>query len=191
MSLLHIVLCTTFFSRVTRNIPEVRQICWTLCCNCLQHRRKTLLLSMPLKVRFGSMKLINTFLKSMTPLHVPCMCFILCVFPHVQVRIAVAESNYHMFFQLLKTAPAMIPYLMDFMVTPMRVTALQRLCKAFRPSLNFRRVQTELGYEVGEGHEVKIFFTNCGCIFSKDGSKILTKDCVIRAESSKEKSSLI
>lgn len=113
--------------------------------------------------------------------------------PLQKVRAAVADSNYHQFFQLQDMAPNMGNYLMDKLIPSVRQGALQRICKAYRPSVSVSFVLQELGFDIKRKKEVKgamTWMTNCGCIF-EDGM-LLTKDTTLKVgESVGGKNSLI
>lgn len=97
------------------------------------------------------------------------------------VRAAVADSNYHQFFQLQDTAPNMGNYLMDKLIPSVRQGALQRICKAYRPSVSISFVLHELGFDIKRKKEVKAameWMTSCGCIF--EGGMLLTKDTILK-----------
>jgi hypothetical protein len=97
------------------------------------------------------------------------------------VRAAVAANNYHKFFQLQDIAPNMGNYLMDKLIPSVRQSALQRICKAYRPSVPAAFVLGELGFDVKRKVEVRggmEWMTSCGCIFN-DGL-LITKDTILR-----------
>ncbi|KAL3758053.1 hypothetical protein ACHAWU_002986 [Discostella pseudostelligera] len=116
-----------------------------------------------------------------------------CIHHALLVRAAVADSNYHQFFQLQDMAPNMGNYLMDKLIPSVRQGALQRICKAYRPSVSVSFVLQELGFDIKRKKEVKgamTWMTNCGCIF-EDGM-LLTKDTTLKVgESVGGKNSLI
>lgn len=78
-------------------------------------------------------------------------------------------SNYHRFFQLYKETPNMGAYILDLMVDTMRVQALQKMCRAYRPEpLKLLFVLSELAFDdtVSE-HIIGIeFLRKVGCIIS-------------------------
>ena len=117
-----------------------------------------------------------------------------CIYHALLVRAAVADNNYHQFFQLQDIAPNMGDYLMDKMIPSVRQGALQRICKAYRPSVPVNFVLTELGFDVSDKAEVRgglAWMKSCGCIF--DGELLNSKDTVLTESTAvgTKKSSLI
>jgi hypothetical protein len=64
---------------------------------------------------------------------------------------------------------------------------LQRLCKAYRPSVSLSFVLQELGFH--DYDEAKIWLESCGVVISKD--EVFTKDCVVHESNLKAQNSLI
>lgn len=116
-----------------------------------------------------------------------------CIHHALLVRASVAENDYHKFFQLQDTAPNMSDYLMDKIVPSVRRDALQRICRAYRPSVSALFVLKELGFHVHNKEEVegaKAWMESCGCVFV--GGTLMTKDTVLKESSAVGlKSSLI
>lgn len=80
------------------------------------------------------------------------------------------------------------------MVSPLRFAALQRICKAYCPSLDVKFALCELGFIVGDprGWRDGIeWLKSCGCLLSDDDLTWNTKDSVVRESSLKKKTSLI
>ena len=112
----------------------------------------------------------------------------------LKVRLAVAERDYHNFFILLSSCPNLGGKLMDLMVPTVRNWALQRICRAYRPTAPVAFVLKELGLGVDEGDQLedgKKYLLSCGCILSEDGKEINSKDSVVRESDLVEKRSLI
>ncbi|CAJ0765440.1 24453_t:CDS:10 [Entrophospora sp. SA101] len=65
----------------------------------------------------------------------------------LDVRSALATSNYHKFFDLYSKAPNMGVYLMNLFVERERIAALKILCKSFRPNLDLEFIRSELAFE--------------------------------------------
>lgn len=108
------------------------------------------------------------------------------------VRAAVADNDYHKFFQLQDSAPNMSDYLMDKIVPSVRQNSLQTICKAYRPSVSTSFVLRELGFNPDDRQEClsgKAWMESCGCRF--DGDNLMTKDTLLREISPAVKNSLI
>lgn len=111
---------------------------------------------------------------------------------YYQVRAAVAENDYHKFFHLQDIAPNMGDFLMDKIVPSIRQFALQRMCKAYRPSVATDFVLKELGFDPKDKSDVlsgKVWMESCGCKF--DGDSLLTKDTFLTESTLAVKNSLI
>eukprot|EP00797_Seminavis_robusta_P030856 Sro656_g182390.1 Leukocyte receptor cluster member 8 homolog (488) ;mRNA; r:24395-26494 len=112
----------------------------------------------------------------------------------LQLRAAVAEMDYHKFFQLMKSCPNLGGMLISRSVPIMRHLALQRICRAYRPSVAFVFALKELGFSVETAKEIddgKKYLLSCGCVFNdEDGSEIQTKNTVVRESDLEEKRSL-
>lgn len=116
---------------------------------------------------------------------------LLLCFPISKVRAAVADNDYHNFFKLQDTAPNMSDYLMDKIVPSVRRDALQRICRAYRPSVSAQFVLKELGFDVQNKEEAeggKVWMESCGCVF--EGGLFMTKNTVPK-EAGAVKNSLI
>lgn len=110
----------------------------------------------------------------------------------LSVRAAVADNDYHKFFQLQDNAPNMSDYLMDKIVPSVRQSALQAICKAYRPSVSTSFVLRELGFNPDDRQDYlsgKAWMESCGCRF--EGDNLMTKDTVLRESSPAVKNSLI
>jgi len=110
----------------------------------------------------------------------------------LKVRSAVADANYHLFFRLQKSAlsPSMV-FLMDHLVPSVRFWSLQRICKAYRPSVSAEFVLLELGFAKDEQELALKWLESCGCVLSKDRKILQTKDCIVHESDLKKQNSLI
>ena len=111
-----------------------------------------------------------------------------CISHALKVRVAVADFDYHAFFRLKESCPKHGVFMMDFMVPKVRHWALQRICKAYRPSVSSKYVLEELGFDLT--HELEYgnkWLESCGCVLSNDD--LLTKDSVVRESDLTDKSS--
>lgn len=113
----------------------------------------------------------------------------------LKVRVAVAEFDYHTFFRLQGDCPNLGAYLMDYLIPWVRQNALQRIHKAFRPSVDVTFVLSKLGYDRSDAEEMnegRAWLVSCGCKLSNDGVSFLTKDSVLKeSDILDKKSSLI
>ena len=113
----------------------------------------------------------------------------------LQVRVVVADVDYHAFFCLYKTAPNLGKLLMDRIVPSMRSLGLQRVFKAYRPFVETTFVLRELGFDVESDEDLQFgrsWLQSCGCLLSEDGAIWNTKDTPDVHESTlEEKQSLI
>eukprot|EP00521_Asterionellopsis_glacialis_P006273 CAMPEP_0195281204 /NCGR_PEP_ID=MMETSP0707-20130614/618_1 /TAXON_ID=33640 /ORGANISM="Asterionellopsis glacialis, Strain CCMP134" /LENGTH=841 /DNA_ID=CAMNT_0040340071 /DNA_START=31 /DNA_END=2556 /DNA_ORIENTATION=- len=117
-----------------------------------------------------------------------------CIQHALKVRVAVAEFDYHGFFRLQDSCPNLGAFLMDIMVPQIRFGALQRVCKAFRPSLPVKFILNEFGFDYedcAQFKEGKDWLISCGCAISDDGKTLLTKDSAVTESNLTKKSSLI
>jgi hypothetical protein len=83
-------------------------------------------------------------------------------------------------------------FLMDKIVPSIRQSALQRMCKAYRPSVDVNFVLKELGFDPNDKQDArsgKVWMESCGCKF--DGDTFLTKDTVLTESTLGVKNSLI
>lgn len=108
----------------------------------------------------------------------------------LSVREAVADTDYHRFFRLLRNCPNLGSHLMDRIVPSIRYKGLVRICKAYRPSVEVEFALGELGFESDPELGLK-WLVSCGCIISDDNLTISTKDSVIHESNMEAKKSLI
>jgi len=113
-----------------------------------------------------------------------------CIAHALEVRAAVAEFDYHAFFTLLKACPSKhATFLMKFLVPNVRYWALQRICKAYRPSVSLNFVLQELGFDSDGVEKGKTWLESCGVVMTQD--EIVTKDTVVHESILKAQNSLI
>jgi len=95
----------------------------------------------------------------------------------LKVRVAVAENDYHAFFQLHDTCPNLGSYLMDTLVPHVRALALKQMMKAYKPSISTLFLLQELGFNMDGGDDEggEVWLHSCGCKFSHDRSMVMTK----------------
>jgi len=125
----------------------------------------------------------------------------------LQVREAVAFSDYFWFFRLHKKSPNLGIFLTEILVPIMRMRGLRRIAKAYRPSVELSVCLQHLGFcdaaagdDDGDGdnrtdgrnedggkinEEGKSWLISCGAVI--DGSKFVTKDSEIHAPDTKDK----
>eukprot|EP00538_Stauroneis_constricta_P000011 CAMPEP_0119549236 /NCGR_PEP_ID=MMETSP1352-20130426/2987_1 /TAXON_ID=265584 /ORGANISM="Stauroneis constricta, Strain CCMP1120" /LENGTH=773 /DNA_ID=CAMNT_0007594741 /DNA_START=161 /DNA_END=2482 /DNA_ORIENTATION=- len=107
----------------------------------------------------------------------------------LQVRAAVADNDYHAFFRLHKNTPNLGRFLTTRIVPAMRLRALRRMTKAYRPSVQAKFCVTVLGFEttIDEGIE---WIKRCGAIVDDKGN-FVTKNSNIHEPEEAVKNSLI
>ena len=109
----------------------------------------------------------------------------------LQVREAWSQVDYHAFFTLYDSCPNYGKYLMDHMVPSMRFKGLQRICQAYRPSVDASFVLKELGLDK-DGSSFGIqWLRSCGCLLSDDEKSIRTEESTLRESELEQKKSLI
>ena len=96
----------------------------------------------------------------------------------LQVRQAVASSDYVKFFRLHQTTPKLGKYLTARMVPTLRLRALRRVVKAYRPSIELEVCWKQWwGFSRDDGKkEGRAWMESCGAKISDDGSLLLTKE---------------
>ena len=113
----------------------------------------------------------------------------------LKVRVAIADFDYHAFFKLQDICPFMGAYLMDYLIPSVRQSALQRIQKAFKPSIAVDHVLSELGFDMSDPEDIeegKAWLVSCGCKLSEDGTTFVTKESVLKeSDLVAKKSSLI
>lgn len=80
----------------------------------------------------------------------------------MQIRRAIQQDNYHRFFSLYRETPNMGNYILDLMIDTWRVQALQKIVKAYKPSISAAFVVNELAFYSEE--EGLLFLRKTGCI---------------------------
>jgi SAC3 family protein LENG8/THP3 len=91
--------------------------------------------------------------------------------------------DYCSFFRLWKetsnVGASHMKYLMDRIVSPIRYEALNRICKAYRPTLvPIDLLYRSLGLEDGSAWGLS-WLQSCGCVFTEDGLQLNTKETII------------
>ena len=109
----------------------------------------------------------------------------------LRVRVAYTSGDYHLFFQLRKGCSNHGQHLMDRMVPSMRFSALQRICRAYRPTVEVQFALQELGFPESASDLGKAWLQSCGCLLNDDETQILAKDSVIHESDMEDKQSLI
>jgi hypothetical protein len=118
------------------------------------------------------------------------------------IRSAVQQDNYHIFFKLSSKTPNLGKYILQHIIDGMRLKAVQRMAKAYRPSVDALFVISELGFLVDSKDTLDIircndednsqkqnglqFLKHLGCIITENvGPDCMvtwnTKDSVIDA----------
>jgi len=112
----------------------------------------------------------------------------------LQVREAIAFSDYFRFFRLHKKSPNLGFFLTALLVPNLRLRGLKRIAKAYRPSIGLSFCLQQLGFfdDNSNGYsnidecvtndcteEGKAWLIRCGCVIY--GSQFMTKDSEIHA----------
>lgn len=95
------------------------------------------------------------------------------------VRQAVQSDNYHMFFRLFQETPNLGRCILQHMLDTMRLKALQRMVKAYRPSVSARFASDEMGFV--DLHRGLQFMKHLGCVLGDVDGELQwhTKDTTI------------
>lgn len=80
----------------------------------------------------------------------------------LSIRAAVQSENYHRFFLLLNETPNLGKFILNNMLDEIRLKALQRMVKAYRPSVEVKFVVNELGFDVPQ--KGITFMKHLGCL---------------------------
>ncbi|CAN0433393.1 unnamed protein product [Ectocarpus sp. 12 AP-2014] len=97
----------------------------------------------------------------------------------LRVRKAVAMTDYHLFFSLYKTTPNLGQHIMQKLLKTMRVEALRRIIKAYRPTISLSFVLGELIFDRDE--DGVAFLQACGVIFTPNGAEVACKESSVDA----------
>mmetsp|Transcript_15079 Transcript_15079/g.22449 ORF Transcript_15079/g.22449 Transcript_15079/m.22449 type:complete len:359 (-) Transcript_15079:36-1112(-) len=107
-----------------------------------------------------------------------------CIIHALRVREAVASFNYYSFFKLLKEAPNLGKKIMNSMVSFMRLKGLERIIKAYRPtvptSFVIEVLSLEDSNELGTDRTGITYLNSCGLVLSEDGSQVKCKESIIK-----------
>lgn len=101
----------------------------------------------------------------------------------LKIRSVLQEENYHSFFKLYRSVPNLGNCILNLNMNAWRLQYLQRIVKAFKPTVEVILVLSELHLSLdNEGLD---FLRSCGAILSPQGEveleriEINTKDTVI------------
>lgn len=99
----------------------------------------------------------------------------------MQIRKAIQQDNYHRFFRLYRVTPNMGNYVLDLMIDTWRIQALQRIVKAYKPSVSAEFVVNELAF--AEEQEGLDFLRKVGCILEAPATASAAAAAVSQAAS--------
>ncbi|CAM9647826.1 unnamed protein product [Hapterophycus canaliculatus] len=97
----------------------------------------------------------------------------------LRVRKALAMTDYHLFFSLYKTTPNLGRHIMQKLLKTMRVEALRRIIKSYRPTISLPFVLRELLFDTDE--DGVAFLQACGVVFTTNGLEVACKESSIDA----------
>lgn len=95
----------------------------------------------------------------------------------LRVRKALAMTDYHLFFSLYATTPNLGVHIMQKLLKTMRVEALRRIVKAYRPTISLSFVLRELLFDTDEVGVA--FLQACGVVLTPDGLEVACKESVV------------
>ena len=85
-----------------------------------------------------------------------------CVLNALEIRKAVQQDNFHIFFRLYPSVPHLGKYILDLNLNQWRLQYLQRIVKAYKPQVEATFVLTELSLPLNpDGAE---FLRKCGAV---------------------------
>lgn len=97
----------------------------------------------------------------------------------LRVRQAISMTDYHLFFSLYENTPNLGQHIMQKLLPTIRVEALRRIVKAYRPSISVTFVLRELLFSADE--DGKGFLRKCGVDFTTNGLEVACKTSCIDA----------
>ena len=97
------------------------------------------------------------------------------------VREAIASSNYHNFFELYRSCPNLGKLILDAFYDKMRVLALLRIVKAYRPTIEVDFVLQELDFK-GDQEAGFEFLSSCGVVLNDSRTEVDSRKSCIKAE---------
>jgi SAC3 family protein LENG8/THP3 len=108
-----------------------------------------------------------------------------------KVREAVALGDFLSFFRLHDACPNRGQYLTARIVPTVRYRAVQRIAKAYRPSVETNFCLRQLGFNesAAQQEEGVQWMESCGCVL--EGNEFIAKDTIIHEPQAEKKNSLI
>jgi hypothetical protein len=94
----------------------------------------------------------------------------------LDIRRALLQENYHRFFVLYKTTPDLGNCILDLMVGAYRFRTLQRIFRAYKPSIEESFVIQELGFESQEAGKEFLASAGCVCVAASSSSQLSDND---------------
>lgn len=95
----------------------------------------------------------------------------------LRVRKALAMKDYHLFFSLYEATPNLGQHIMQKLLKTVRVEALRRIVKAYRPTISLPFVLRELLFETDENGVA--FLQACGVVFTPQGLEVACKESIV------------
>ena len=95
----------------------------------------------------------------------------------LRIRKALAMTDYHLFFSLYGTTPNLGVHIMEKLLKTMRVGALKRIVKAYRPTISLSFVLRELLFDTDEVGVA--FLQACGVVLTPGGLEVACKESIV------------
>jgi len=111
----------------------------------------------------------------------------------LEVRAALAEGNFVVFFKLYMGAPKMSAYIMDFIIPSLRFRVVTVMCRAYKPTLGSGWLSGMCGFYIEGGNEFEgtsgeeerrrgvEYLRSCGCLIEVRGGRgvVDTKNSIL------------
>ena len=107
----------------------------------------------------------------------------ICSHPSVlhalSIRQAILQDNYHRFFTLYKRTPDLGNCILDLVATSYRFKVLQRMIKAYKPSIQCSFIISELGFDCESAGNEFLKSTGCLIVHGNENPSVDTKNTAL------------